>query len=832
MDEAGFCFICMIFLMSWRTALFQFPSIRNNCVTVLEKKLGKMIVGCCGGHTEYLFGRGTPFFEWWFIAIVALTIMIFNNFYDVVIWDYSRSHRLVSGHSSSDYNYADSMDKNWEDAAFADEGNVTTFDGRSISIEQLRHELHIPLWLRGIAMAAPSVGVLAFAMFLAHLRNFVLNYMRQKIERMEKPAAPADGMYIVGDKVHVQTKTANCTGTVSVVDIEDPNGIPYKVEFESDGKKWSDWFEAKALEKVQEDINPWVADEQEDLAILVVMGPAVFVMLAMKAEIRMLQLMLVTSTHGAKTWFEFSMPLMGEKNLDMELAAICQFVTVFAFATLSKKFFNLNFIEQMVRKRETLLFKKLDHLLKNGEKLELGNGLEMEDLLDVIHHSNKQHKDSLSRAGLLGVWAHIFVGICRALVLIVVSIGMQSKDPEIVAQVSDTQAQVLAYLEPVFSFSTLLCMVNMKIILDMDALKDEQAFGKYASLMFLAARVLIILADTQLQVAKAAAKILFDVFEYEVSPYQIELLHVSLLEIWCLGLVVFNSYMWKETVRSRSETTWKIKRGNDTLVAKILQHEARLQLIALSIGMPLMVLLWVLLFGTSSGGGPVDDPPHAVLAQKIFDILMQSVGIGMTFLPFCLSCCCLGWRPAFLDSTHNSHFGWLPRGWRPAQLLVLVFQVWFRWIMLCFVGPFHYYFSDHVYLGMSMLTAVIMELAMASVAIYRGVDVMGGRVVWAGCLVFSFFLFWDMWVTAMYYHTPSSVWAAYVLGLFTFVPVALWWVVNLAVKRHEGKIKAVGPKEPLMLDNAGVKEPLMLDNNASAAFLAGPPKDAEVGARP
>lgn len=787
MDEAFLCFAWLVFITVWRI-LCQLPNFRTNVVNPIEGFFD-LHNRCCGRFGHH-FSRGTPILEWWFMAVVLLSIMLANNFWDIIRYEYVSYHRLLSTHA---FNYTETIDANFDKGDFF-HGNATTFDLRSMPMEELRRELDIPLWLRGIAMAAPAIGVVAYVLFVAHLVTFVLNFKQQK-EAEANQQATERHLLMVGEPVEVKIDGEVKHGTVTVLDAGDPDGFPYKVKFEGeDGRE--DWFQADRVTKVPKQINPWVAERHEDLAILVIMMPAVFIVMAMKAEVRLLELMTGSAVHGDQTWSEYEAPLIALYTIDLELSAICQYVTVFAFAVLCFGFFNLNHIEKAIINRENHFYHKIVAFTQNESEekrrqLTEPDGRNKEAVIQEIQRLSVEHSRTLQLAGLLGVWGYVVVGIARSMFGVIVAILLEFASLR--DKVSAMQQQAMAVLTPIAGFSALLCFANMKLVLMMPDLTAETAFGASANFKFLACRLLLLLSDGQMGVLVALTKLSAYVQGFEFSIYHAKLVHVCLLEMECLAMVMFNSYMWKETVRTRSWNAAQMVRSIQTGVSKrgaAMKIMLRGTPVILGVAVPSLVLMLTLICGTVGGGGPVEHPPPS----SLFDKLLRATGIFFTFVPFILSC----WFLPNLDflTARAEGFDWLPSGtfaWRTQQFVMLLHIIWVRWVVLCFVGPYHYYFSDHIFLVVSVMAAIMMELATATVAYKQHNG--GATIVFVASLFFGLLLCSDMWATAKYYHTAQASWTAFFVGLLVFGFMALrwiWFIVSgeIAVKDEGGTNEA------------------------------------------
>eukprot|EP00928_Gymnodinium_smaydae_P035887 TRINITY_DN25167_c0_g1_i1.p1 TRINITY_DN25167_c0_g1~~TRINITY_DN25167_c0_g1_i1.p1 ORF type:complete len:831 (+),score=183.70 TRINITY_DN25167_c0_g1_i1:1735-4227(+) len=746
-----------------------------------------------------------------------------SDFYDVCIYDYMHFHFLLS---TRRYDYDAAIDRNFARGKFID-GKATNFQNATLTEAELRKELDIPLWLRGLAMAAPLVGIVAFVIFLAHIISFVCSCKAERASEAEaanqRNSRGEEDLHMPGARVMVRGQQK--PGTVVMVDPRDTDGIPYKIRFDADEtvqegfvkraqaavlkalqtlsgapnsstvEEKEDWFSAEDVTGIQEDINPWVADVHEDLALLVVMMPAVFIVMAMKGGIRVIQVMTASTLREGQLWEEYELPLMGTYATDLELSAACQYITVFAFAMLCTRFFNLSQLEKIIVNRENHFYMKVNELLTTTQgaggvddeyrrKLLAPDGKSKDDIVRELRRKSEQHHVTLSAAGLLGVWAYVFVGLLRSLFGIFVAVELEGSGGRADA-VRSLQGFVLDKIQPVLFFAMGLCIVNMIVVLRIPDLKSPQAFGINANIKFIACRGLLIVSDGQANFLTALTK------KTSLTIYQAKLTHVSLLMVECFAVVLFNSIMWKQTVRMRSIEAKE-------QVAQVLQQVVQIEVPSFrtlatsevflgSIVAPLVVLFGVLVAATSTGGGPVDKVPDQPFPIVAFDMLFQLAGplLALTVLFLrksfshsdpCATC---------LTESHDSVFAWLPRGWVATTLLVWILIATLRWVFFMLTHPFHDDFSDHIFLVMSVVAMLQMELSLAHIGWRKNRSELSSIAVLVATWVLLILIYWDAWNTAMFYHTPQAVWTAYFVGLGCFECVAIWWLQLLVSSAND-----------------------------------------------
>jgi len=852
MDEASSFWIIGFLLAVWRFAL------KTHYMRARADKLERWIIESCSKVIErfefarsmrdgikfgHHFAVGSPILEWWFIGAVLLTYFAFRGFVDICLYEYGAYHFLLSTRT---FNFTAKIESNFDRVHYIDD-KTTTFENLTLTSSQLQKEVYIPFWLSGLAMSAPIVGIGAYIIFLVHFYNLVLTHKIDRVKASETLNTNDKGLFMVGTHVRVKVSDGSYrNGTILNVDATDVDDeLPYKVEFHDKGDKhdndeevpevafvkklanWrryfktgaedprtqtrqTDWVSGNCVEQIQEDSNPWVADQQEELALIVVMMPAVFIVMAMKAEIRILEVMTGSQLKDGQVWSEYELPLVGTYRADLEIAAATQYLTVFAFAVLCTKFFNLRELEKMTVNRENHFFLKVNQLIKNSslspaerDDLLKPDGKTKEEIFDQIRRKSEQHWFITTLAGLLGVWSYIFVGVFRCIFNITIAVLQESKRGAIRIWIESSfdslqrlQDAGLSFLQPVFFTTMALCIVNMGIVLRMDELTSAEAFGKNANLKFIACRGLLIIADGQSQSLQKLAGNLKG-----FSVYQANLLHVSLLMMESMAVILFNSFRWRRTVRMRSIKAHQIavdaakgKKASGLNINFGVLDVLRSRVFLFTVAFPTSVMCFVLASATLTGGGPKTNVPYSPISK--FNGLFENLGPALV-IPFFGIRVFLAHRDLdFLTPTHNSRFNWLPQGWVRSWFVIWALVSWIRFIIFTLVHPFNKKFSDHIFLQMSILTLVEMELGVCYIAWKRSAM---HRNLWSSALisfyaVFFVVLMWNCWYTAMYYHTPEAVWLAFFAGTLFFGMVSVWWLLLLShadckKAEHDSKVE-------------------------------------------
>lgn len=300
-----------------------------------------------------------------------------------------------------------------------------------------------------------------------------------------------------------------------------------------------------------EESSPWHLDKWATLTLLVIMTPAVFVVMAMRAQIRILQVFLGTSFHQGDDWRSYKLWRTETYDMDLQCAAAFQYLTVAAFVRLVSQFFNMGDLIQAVEEITEMRPTELHTRLKRHET----QPVETQSVQASLRRSLKVEEDkqhyALTFAGMQGMWSYIIVGFARCILGIVMACLQELEDSSHWARAaldSLNKWAVEAQFKPVFVFTAVLCVYNWGIIQKLQDIKRDDAFGKSATLKFMGVRLLLLLGDMQ----KAALQGHVGKVLLGLSAYQGDLLHAILLLFECALVVAWNMLMWHcQAVRQR-----------------------------------------------------------------------------------------------------------------------------------------------------------------------------------------------------------------------------------------------------------------------------------------
>lgn len=246
----------------------------------------------------------------------------------------------------------------------------------------------------------------------------------------------------------------------------------------------------------------WKTSERQELVLLVITMPAVFIIMSVRSTARMW--MVMRGWHvGADAATDLA---LFEENL--ELAAVCQYYTVFVFSQIC-----VSLLEEQ--------------------------------------KGSKDMKTAIKFVGFQGVYAWCIIGSIHSILLFAIAFSghhIDQTDPQQVAMYAKGRAaeKTVGLIASVLS---LLCTYNMLVVCKLPYMKS--ALGN-ASMKFNGTKVLLLLGPNQLKILmslttdaatvgpkKQLASIL------GLSTERAMLLHSSLLCFECLFVVILNFVSWR-----------------------------------------------------------------------------------------------------------------------------------------------------------------------------------------------------------------------------------------------------------------------------------------------
>lgn len=401
----------------------------------------------------------------------------------------------------------------------------------------LRSTLQMPQWLKAAVLVAPLLATCALLINLWHVKCFVtqqkteseaLYARRETLEQMEARLGAEGIAPMVLSRCRVNSNGVDRgEAEIVAIDIEATDFAQVKVRY-SNGCQ--DWVLKQEVVNAVEGRDPWCLRMPADMTLLVIMMPAAFAVLALRAEIRILQVFLGTGFegHDPSDWSSFKLWREGTYSADLECAAAFQYLTVLAFIQLCKKFFSLAELSKRVE------------ITENTLRLRCGYTVESH-LKEDVDRADKAHYTILAQAGLQGLYCYTLVGVLRCVLNLATIVWSLTHS----GRVCELGVEAMEYFQPVFVFTAVLCIYNWGVIQSLDDLKRPEALGKNATCKFIGVRFLLLIGDGQKGILALVAKKWPDLLSRE----QGELLHALLLAAECLLVVGWNYFQWPRPVR-------------------------------------------------------------------------------------------------------------------------------------------------------------------------------------------------------------------------------------------------------------------------------------------
>lgn len=250
----------------------------------------------------------------------------------------------------------------------------------------------------------------------------------------------------------------------------------------------------------------YMPGKRQDMVLLVIAMPTVFVAMASRSTGRMWMIM-----RGHDTDYD-EVKDMALYTENLELAAVAQYYVVFVFSQLC------------------------NDILRRLAKPEIAKVMQL--------------------TGFMGVYAWVIIGVLRA--IFDFGIALISAHPSIRNAFGFTDEQLDTYeqlavakIGTVFTVFTILCVYNMSVICKMKSIKR---FLGNASLKFLGTRILLIIGQTQLKIVTKVVELSPQIAILDTlginSTYRANLLHSSLLTYEVLIVVLLNVFAWNSDNKS------------------------------------------------------------------------------------------------------------------------------------------------------------------------------------------------------------------------------------------------------------------------------------------
>jgi len=272
---------------------------------------------------------------------------------------------------------------------------------------------------------------------------------------------------------------------------------------------------------VQTDNLPWKLADRIDWVVIILGTPLIFIVMAMRSLIRIWAVMTGSAYHANIPWDHMVDLELATYQMDLELAVAFQFFSCLIFGLLCTSF------------------------------------LQHSRILNVhASYSQSKYMRILGYTAVQGVYAFVFIGVLRTIFDIAVT--YLSELPEHRAQAHMLQEQVLSKVGTIFSFVTVLCILNMLLI---SKVPDIAEGLNGANPKFTGVRLLLLIAQIQPQVLNGitVGSKLYMTLEQHAKEMELQdelkrwtftknqalLAHAALLNAECLLVAFLTWSLWR-----------------------------------------------------------------------------------------------------------------------------------------------------------------------------------------------------------------------------------------------------------------------------------------------
>lgn len=300
------------------------------------------------------------------------------------------------------------------------------------------------------------------------------------------------------------------------------------------------------VEAMEAEATPWKLAPRLEWVIIILGTPLIFIVMSMRSLIRIWTVMTGSAYHPGADWDEVVRLELATYQMDLELGVAFQFYACLMFGLLCTSF--LRHSEMVVARSD-----------------------------GSTHGSLEEYMTPVAYASVQGVYAFVFIGVLRTVFDITVT--YLSEMPEYHEKAELIQNQVLSKVATIFSFVTLLCMLNMVLI---SKVPDIERGLRNANPKFLGVRLLLLITQIQPQVLQGitvgsplyktlnenAKKLhIEEMFaKWTFTPKQALLAHAAALNYECLLVAILTYCMWR--LRPEQKKALMTTPGGSSAVAR------------------------------------------------------------------------------------------------------------------------------------------------------------------------------------------------------------------------------------------------------------------------
>mmetsp|Transcript_58709 Transcript_58709/g.137468 ORF Transcript_58709/g.137468 Transcript_58709/m.137468 type:complete len:466 (-) Transcript_58709:383-1780(-) len=288
---------------------------------------------------------------------------------------------------------------------------------------------------------------------------------------------------------------------------------------------------------MQSDDLPWKLAPRLEWVVIILGTPLIFIVMSMRSLIRIWTVMTGSAYHSGINWEDIVRLELATYQMDLELSVAFQFYACLMFGLLCTSF------------------------------MQFSTTIQIED-----RDLRTRYLRIVAYTAVQGVYAFVFIGVLRTMFDIAVT--YISEMPEYHDKAEIIQDKVLSKVGTIFSFVTILCMVNMVLI---SKVPDIENGLSNANLKFTGVRLLLLITQIQPQVLQGitvgsslyqtvsenAEK--FHLKEYLLrwtfTPKQALLAHAALLNYECMIVALLTYYLWRLETKQKQELMKELNSG-------------------------------------------------------------------------------------------------------------------------------------------------------------------------------------------------------------------------------------------------------------------------------
>ncbi|CAE8585796.1 unnamed protein product [Polarella glacialis] len=273
--------------------------------------------------------------------------------------------------------------------------------------------------------------------------------------------------------------------------------------------------------------SPWKLAVRLEWVIVILGMPLIFIVMAMRSLIRIWAVMTGSFWKPGVDFESMNRLELSTYQMDLELAVTVQFLAIWMFGMLCSSF------------------------LQHSKYIRSATESDNEE-----RAATQQYRRMLAYTSIQGVYAFVVIGLLRA--IFDISVTYLEENPKYQSTAEEIENTFITKVGTIFTFVTLLCMINMILISKLRDIKDN--LGN-ANLKFLGTRLLLLIAQIQPQILSAitvghplhenlrpvSVKYHFEEYydRWTFTDYQAKLAHASVLNVECLVVVLVTCFFWQ-----------------------------------------------------------------------------------------------------------------------------------------------------------------------------------------------------------------------------------------------------------------------------------------------